>query len=922
MTRTFCQSVIEAAQARPVKVAMMAFGPRGVETITFGAMLDQVRSLAYRLTQEEIDFGDRVALLGENQPNWALAYLGTIYRGAVAVPLDPGASVEALANFIDNSESKLAFVSPASLGKLRAVCDRLGRQIRAVLLYPLEESNGLARFEDWAQTPRPDEFDFAPPPARPEDIALLIYTSGTTGTPKAVPLTHGNIYAECDGLQQAMRVTEQEVVFGILPLFHVYSQAINLWLATVIGARVVYMSGLSSEEIERGLKESQSTALLGVPRLWYLFHKKVFDAVRRQPAPLRWLFAAMMITNGWLRDRLNINAGRLFFKRVHDSFGGKLRLAVSGGASFDVKVARDFHKLGFTILQGYGLTETSAAATATRFEDNKIGSVGTPLDNVEVKIDSPDEEGIGEILIRGPIVTPGYYRNTEANREAFTADGWFRSGDLGRFDEQGHLYIVGRKKEVVKLPTGKLIYPDDVEAHYERTPLVSEICVLGVRDEASPFRGAEKLVAVVVPDFDYLRSHHIASAREAIRYELDNLGRQLPEHQRVRDYIIRAELLPRTTTRKVRRFELRKQIEALKFTARPERDVSQFLLTDADRALMDSIAGRAVADAILQQAPDARVIHPQMNLEIDLGLDSLARAEATVSIEHALGVEFKPEEAVAAFTVGEVVKLAESKISAAPPIKPITEHRPSQPDWREILITTPMDSPDLQPIIEPRPVAGVAVYLLLRVIYLAARVLFRLEVEGREKLTEMERPFLVCPNHQSFLDPIILCSTYPLGVLKHIFHVGASEYFTSPFMAWLARLLKIVPVDPDTNLMRAMKASAAGLRAGKILNLYPEGQRSFNGSLQEFKQGAAILATELDVPIVPVALDGFYRVWPRKSRRIHLAKVKIRFGEPILARGGARAILPEGMKGEAAYEKVTTVLKERIDRMLDEIRLP
>ena len=200
---------------------------------------------------------------------------------------------------------------------------------------------------------------------------------------------------------------------------------------------------------------------------------------------VRLLFHSLLSTNGWLRDTLRINAGRLFFRKVHEGFGGKLRLAVSAGSSFDASVARDYHRLGFTILQGYGLTETAGAATITRFEDNKVGSVGKPLNHVEVKIDEPNDEGMGEVLIRGAIVMAGYYRNPEANREAFTADGWFRSGDLGRFDAQGHLYIVGRKKDVIILPSGKNVYPEDVEAHYARSPLVGEICVLGVPRRSS-----------------------------------------------------------------------------------------------------------------------------------------------------------------------------------------------------------------------------------------------------------------------------------------------------------------------------------------------------------------------------------------------------------------------------------------------------
>jgi long-chain acyl-CoA synthetase len=195
-----------------------------------------------------------------------------------------------------------------------------------------------------------------------------------------------------------------------------------------------------------------------------------------------------------------------------------------------------------------------------------------------------------------------------------------------------------------------------------------------------------------------------------------------------------------------------------------------------------------------------------------------------------------------------------------------------------------------------------------------------MKVEGRDRLTRIDRPFLVCPNHQSYLDPIIFCSTVPRSLLKHTFHVGASEFFTNRFMAWLARTLNIVPLDPDANLLRAMLASAAGLRAGKVLNLYPEGNRTFEGLLGEFKHGAAILATELDLPIVPVALDGFHRVWPREAGRLHLAKGRICFGEPIYARSGTSPVLLAGMEGEAAYEALTAAPKRRIQQMLEDMR--
>lgn len=909
---TFCQRVIATANAHSDKMAMVLIEPDGVETITFGSMVAQVRSIAYRLNQEGILFGDRVALIGENHPNWAIAYLGTIYRGAVITPLDPAATTQAMAAFLKSAEAKLAFVSPASGDKFRNACELIGTNIRAVALHADHlPANGLASFEDWAETEVPQNFIDTPPPARAEDLALLMYTSGTTGMPKAVPLTHGNIYAESSKIQEVMHVSDCEVVLSLLPLFHAYSQIVNLWLATIVGAQVVYLAELSSAGIERGLKTSGATTLVGVPRLWYLFHKKIWDEMTKRSVVVRFLFRLLLFCNGLLRDWFGLNAGRWFFRSIHQSFGGRLRLAVSGGANFDADVARDFHCLGFTILQGYGLTETSGAATVTRYEDNKIGSVGTPLNGIEVRIDQPNDEGVGEVLIRGPIVMSGYYRNPEANREAFTNDGWFRTGDLGRIDRQNHLYIAGRKKDVVKLPSGKNVFPEDVEAHYEQSPFVSEVCVLGVKDETSPFQRAEKLCAVVVPNFEYLKSQHIANSREWVVWELENLGRELPEYQRVHDFVLSSEPLPRTTTRKVKRFELAGQLPRLRQQGELKQTARALELTEEHQALLDSPAGRAAVSAIKQHVDASENIHPAMNMEIDLGLDSLARAECIASIEQALGLELEPDKVATTQTVGELIELANLEVTGGPPAagQTATEFR-----WRDALAPQQEVSDEVKQLLKPKTSSVLLARAVLGIIYLLSRLLFRMEVRGRDVLTQIQPPYLICPNHQSYLDPFLVCSTYPLRVLRNVFHVGASMFFTTAAMGQLAKLINVIPIDPDVHLLRAMRAGAAGLRAGKILNIYPEGQRSFDGELRDFKAGAAILASELKVPIVPVALDGAFRVWPRNSWRIHLAKIRIHFGQPITPQESAAT------DEVTAYDEVTRVLRERIQQMLDDMR--
>lgn len=914
MSQSFCQRFIESCEQRPEKVAMRVVGDDS-EIYTYGELLRQVRAVAFRLEQERIEKGDRVALIGENHPCWEIAYLAVLYCGGVCVPLDPHGEIETLTNFLENSEAKLTFLAADETEKFKQIEEKLGRAVPAVV-WRMESpsSNGFQKFEDWTNTEFPAEYAQKIPDAGGDENALLMYTSGTTGTPKGVPLTHENIVAELDGINEVLRLTEKEKILSLLPLFHVYLQIVNLWVATTYGCEVGYLKELTPDELGRAMREFKPTILTTVPRLWYLFHKKIFDAIETQPKSVQMIFRTMFKTNGFLRDTFKINLGEKMFAKVHESFGGNLRFAITAGSRFDEDVAIDFHKLGFNILQGYGLTETSGAATATYEDDNRVGSVGKPFVNAEVKLHEPNAEGIGEVLIKGGMVFKGYYKNEEATRQTFTEDGWFRSGDLGKFDQDGHLYIVGRAKDVIVLPSGKNVHPEDLEVHYLKSPLVEEMAILGVRDETAKHAGAEKLVAVIVPDFEYLKQNNIANSREAIRHELDNLGRELPEYQRVRDYIIRIEPLPRTATRKIRRFELQKEIETGAISAKQPRDAKVWKLSDEESALINSNAGKAVIAAVRKNTRDAaEIVHPQMNLEIDLGLDSLSRAEVFAALEQAFGIEFDGDEAAKALTVKDAVDLVR---------KHAGEHESETTEisvdlnWSKIVRETGTDLPEIQNVLKNRPIFSPFAWSVYKLFNFFCRGFMRLEVHGLENLGKMQRPFIVCPNHQSFLDPFVVCSTYPLDFFRNSFHVGASEFFQNALMRWLSQLLNVVPIDPDTQLMRAMRAGAAGLKAGKILNIYPEGERAFDGELHEFKKGAGVLATELDLPILPVALDGLHKVWARASWRIRPAKVKVMFGEPFYAK---EIINPE-MSDEEKYAVVTRHLKDKIAAMISEMR--
>lgn len=927
MADSYISRLIDTFESKSEKVAMRIVGDDS-EVYTFGESLNAIRSVAYRLGENNVEEGDRVALIGENHPCWALAYLGTLYRGAVCVPLDPHGEIETLTNFLENSEAKIAFLSPDMTGRFQQIEEKLGRHIPAVV-WDLENStNGFQQFDDWQNAGFPGSFAKEKPDFDRDHNALLMYTSGTTGKPKGVPLTHGNIISELVGIDGVLKFREDEKILSLLPLFHAYLQIVNLWTATTVGAEVGYLKELSPAELSFAMKEFKPTILTTVPRLWYLFHKKIFDAVEAKPKTVQRLFRAMLAINGISRDTLGVNLGRKFFGQVHESFGGDLRIAISAGSRFDEDVAVDFHKLGFSIIQGYGLTETSGAATATFEDDNRVGSVGKPMGDTEIKINEPDKDGVGEVLIRGGIVFKGYYHNEAATADAFTDDGWFRSGDLGKLDKDGHLYIVGRAKDVIVLPSGKNVHPEDLEVHYLKSPMVEELAIVGIADESEQRVGAERLAAVVVPDFEYLKLSNIANSKEAVRYSLDDLGRELPEYQRVRDYIIRVEPLPRTATRKIKRFELKKAIEAGTI-AGTAAEAKKWEFSPADTALIESNIGKAVVSAVRQNNKDVEAIHPDMNFEIDLGLDSLARAESFAALEHAFSTEFEGDEAARALTVRDAIALVE-KHGGSTMLEPVS----TELNWSRILTETDDDLPEVQHIFRKQPFFIVLAFSVYKVFRFFCRIFLRLEVDGVDRVKAMKRPFIVCPNHQSFLDPFVVCSNYSFDHFSNTFHVGAGQFFENRFLAWLLKLLRVVPVDPDTQLMKAMKAGAIGLKHGKVLNIYPEGERAYDGDLHEFKNGAAILATELGLPIVPVAIDGLHKVWARRSMKIRLAKVKVRFGEPFYAKDVLAAPEPEEREGALVpaagtdtlavkhqeYAAVTAHLRNRIAAMIEEMR--
>jgi long-chain acyl-CoA synthetase len=584
-------------------------------------------------------------------------------------------------------------------------------------------------------------------------------------------------------------------------------------------------------------------------------------------------FAAAREVSFALR-RVGVNAGPIVFRRVHRRFGSRMRLWVTGGSKFDPAVGRDLYAMGFNILQAYGLTETSGAATVTTPEEAYLDTVGRPLKGIELAIQPPESAGAdGEVAVRGPIVMRGYFNRPDATA-AVMRDGWLLTGDLGRLDAHGRLTITGRKKEVIVLASGKNIYPEEVEAQYLRSPYVREICVMGLAEPGEPT--TERLHAVVVPNLDLMRERRMVNAGEILRFEMEGLAVDLPPHKRVLGYDVWFEPLPRTTTGKIRRHEVAARLDE----ARQKRSAPEAAaLAPADREWMaDPHVARALA-AVRARARDADRVRPDANLELDLGLDSMERVELLTDLEQRLAVRVPQEAAHHIFTVRQLVE-------AVRPGHGRTAANDADASWAVLLRELPPDTdPVLGPLLEPRPLATTFLFVASRLL----RVLLpgRLRVSGLDRLPD-RGPYIISPNHQSYLDPFYVCSVLPRRAFRDLFFVGAVEYFETPFMQRLSRLVNCVPVDPDSNLVPAMQASAFGLSHGKVLVLFPEGERSIDGTVKRFKKGAPILARHLEAPIVPVALKGVYEIWPRNRALNWKAwwpwsghTVRVVFGEPM-----------------------------------------
>lgn len=850
--RNFYEKFAAAAERFPEHVAIEMQRRASLQSITYKQLRCHAEAVSSFLVSRGVISGDTCAILADNDIAWCAAYLGIVRLGAIAVPLDTHYNAQQIATLVRDCGAKILFTTPRYLAVSEESLTDKGRATEIVLL------QGVAPGRICLENFRIESSSLLPPCAvMPQDLAVILYTSGTTSDPKGVVLSHDNLLAEAEAALQVVHVDENDSILGVLPLFHALAQMANLLLPFVVGARVVFLEDLNTVELLRALKERQPTAFCCVPKFFYLIHERVLAEVARAGRLRSFGFHVSLRTNRILRRFTRLNLGRLMFHRIHGLFGSRMRLLVTGGARFNTVIGRDLHSFGFSLVEAYGLTESSGAATVTPPGEGGLGSVGYPLPGVEVKIcpaekTVQDDLGDGEVAIRGPIVMQGYFNRLSATAETIK-DGWLLTGDLGHLDSNGRLTITGRKKEVIVLSSGKNIYPEEVEAHYLQSPYIRELCVLGLpaRREA----GVERLHAVIVPNLDAMRARKILNMGEIIRFEIEDRSVHLASYKRILSYEIWMEDLPRTTTNKLKRYEIERRVY-LQQNRTGEQPAAASPMTAEDAAWSaDTFVSRAL-ELVQQATPHKQAVRPDANLELDLGLDSIERVELLTNLELLFGTHIAEEAAQNLYTVRQLVEAARPQQSGVIPT------RVAGDPWSNLLADVPESDPFFTDLLKPHLIFFPLVIMMLRAWHILSRLLLGFRVSGVENIPK-EGPFLLCPNHQSYLDAFFLISALPLRTVRDVFFVGASEYFATPSRRTLARLIHLAPVDPDTNLVRAMQAGAFGLRHGKVLVLFPEGERSIDAEIKKFKKGAAILSLHLQAPIIPVAFDGVFDLWPR-----------------------------------------------------------
>ncbi len=869
-----------AAANHPRRVALRMGGQRK-EGFSYAEVKRWSERAARFLLAAGVEKGDRVLLACENRPEWALAYFGILRAGAVAVPVDAELSAPEISNLARSAGAALALLSERTEERLPDLAARLAADGLATRVVPLHQA-----LAGGPEVPLPRGH-------APDDVASLIFTSGTTGQPKGVALTHRNFASLVAKLAALFELGPGDGLLSVLPLHHTFEFTCGLVVPLSRGAEVEYLDEVTADALGDALEEGRVTAMIGVPALWALLHRRLTQELAARPRLAQDAFRQLMKGNAALRDRLGLNLGKLLFWPVHRKLGGRLRILVSGGSALSPEVQKAFHELGFDLYEGYGLTEAAPVVSVSTPGDAgpRAGNVGRPLPGIEIRIADPDESGVGEVLARGPNVMLGYWSASGGepglDREATAAameDGWLRTGDLGRLDAEGRLVLVGRKKDVIIDKNGKNVYPDELEELYRAPDLIEELSVAGLPEPD----GGEKVAALLVPA---RRDRDPGEARRLVEDHLRRVSASLPFYKRIQVWHLTDAELPKTATRKVRRKLVADELRRLEDAAQKGRLAREGSPLAGGGWLLDLVAQ-------VSRRPRGEV-GPQTRLAADLGFDSLMLAELAAALEEAGVPRGLADELPGVQTVAELSHLVSG--AAHPPREPGPPVAPRRAAAREIPV--------------PRPVAALGRQLLgfaQRALYRGA---YRTEVQGRA-FVPRDRNFLVVANHASHLDMgLVKVALGDAG--EKLAALAAADYFFDSRLkrAYFENFTNLIPMERSGSIRKSLRAAVEALRRGYNLLIFPEGTRSPDGTLLPFKPTAGYLALQCGVDTLPVYLHGTYQAFPKGRLLPRFADLRVSIGQPIAVEELRRRT--EGLPKGEAHRLATSIMEEAVRRLRD-----
>lgn len=535
--------------------------PGQFDAITYKQFLDEINSLGTKLIDMGLK-GKRIAVISENRYEWCLAYMATVCGTGIVVPLDKLLPANELESLIVRSGVEAIFYSSKYDEIMKDIKQRQTTDIRYYISMDLDKrQDGVYSQKELVEKGKElidgGNRKFLDAEIDREAMSFMLFTSGTTAMSKAVMLSHKNIVTNLMDIASVLNLDENDTLLSFLPLHHTFECTVGFLYVMYRGASIAYCEGV--RHIANNIKEYQITAMISVPALYENMYKRLMKNIEKK-GKLQEVEKLMKLTG--MLSKVGIDFRKKIFKEIHDGLGGHLRLLVNGAAALSAEVEKGFNDLGIKTVQGYGLTETSPVISAGTDFEQEIGSVGKVFPSVKLKIVNKDENGIGEIHVKGPTVMLGYYQNEEATKEVLDSKGWFNTGDLGYVDKKGFLFLCGRKKSVIVLKNGKNVFPEELETVINRIDGVKESFVYGRPEEDDEID--LKICAKIVYDKETMKEiYGIENEQEIsdmIWSKIKEINKTMPSYKYIKEITITEEELIKTTTQKIKRHEEMKKI--------------------------------------------------------------------------------------------------------------------------------------------------------------------------------------------------------------------------------------------------------------------------------------------------------------------------------------------------------------------------